>query len=640
VIKRLGYAALFVVALPLALAAWARRLDSLVALPLPPDSIASPEAGSALLVAGVALMLAATADLWRFGHGLPASPFPPERLVTHGVYGIVAHPVYVGAVSVTLGVALWARSAAGLWIVTPTLATAVTAFVMGFERDSTRRRFGAVPTPRLALPPANDDPPSVADCVSVYVRVFLSWLVLYQTVEFLGAPHDARSTYIAWDASLPIVPWTEAIYASTYLFVLAAPLVAKTRRDVRELAIGGLTATAFIIPFYLIVPLVADAKPVVGEGLWQTLLRWERAGDAPVTAFPSFHVVWAFLAARTFVARFPRWRWGLWTMAAAMSVSGITTGLHSIADVAAGVAALMIVTHRHAIWAFVRRHVETVANSWHEWTVGPVRLINHGVYAGLGGAASIALSVALIGQSQLAWLIACAAGAIVGAALWGQLVEGSSTLLRPYGYFGSVVGVIVVVILASASGADSWLLFTGFGVGSTITSVFGRLRCLVQGCCHGRAAHEGAGIRFVHPRSRVVRLSALGGVPVYPTQLYAIVASLVVCCVLVRLWLLALPLSFIAGTYFILTGLYRFVEEHFRGEPQTVVVAGLRLYQWLAIAFVVGGAALTAIRTAAAPAPHPVELGALPALILVGLLTCAAYGLDFPSSAWRFSRLT
>ena len=30
--------------------------------------------------------------------GLPASPFPPKRLVTRGVYRIVAHPIYFGAV--------------------------------------------------------------------------------------------------------------------------------------------------------------------------------------------------------------------------------------------------------------------------------------------------------------------------------------------------------------------------------------------------------------------------------------------------------------------------------------------------------------------------------------------------------------
>jgi protein-S-isoprenylcysteine O-methyltransferase Ste14 len=639
-IKRLGYAAVFVIALPLALAAWAHRLDSLIALPLPPDFIASPATGSALVAAGIVLMLVASVDLWRFGHGLPASPFPPKTLVTRGAYGLVSHPVYIGAVCSTLGVALWTRSPAGVWITTPTLALAIAAFVIGYERDATRHRFGALAVPRLRFPPATDERPTLDDRVSVYVLVFLPWLVLYQAVEYLGVPPDARSTYFAWDASLPVVPWMEVIYAATYVFALAAPLVTEDRRSLAELAGAGRAATAMIIPLYLLVPLIAVAKPVVGDGALQTMLRWERLGDAPVTAFPSFHVVWACVAARVFAARLPKARWIFWAIAGAMSVAAVLTGLHSVADIIAGVVAFVVVTRRHAIWEWLRRNAQIVANSWRERTVGPVRLINHGVYAGIGAALSIALSVALAGPLQLGWLAACVAGAVAGAALWGQLVEGSSALLRPYGYFGAVTGVVTVALLAAASHADAWLIFAAFGVGSTIASAFGRLRCLVQGCCHGRPAPGEVGIRFVHPRSRVVRLSSLGGVSVHPTQLYAIITSLLVGCVLVRLWLVGAPLSFIAGTYFVLTGIARFVEEHFRGEPQTVVVAGLRLYQWLAIAFVVGGASLTTFRTAPAPTPHPIDPGVLPALLLIGILTYAAYGVDFPRSEWRFSRLT
>jgi hypothetical protein len=31
---------------------------------------------------------------------------------------------------------------------------------------------------------------------------------------------------------------------------------------------------------------------------------------------------------------------------------------------------------------------------------------------------------------------------------------------------------------------------------------------------------------------------------------------------------------------------------------------------------------------------------ALPVLALIAVLTCAAYGMDFPASHWRYSRLT
>ncbi len=50
--------------------------------------------------------------------------------------------------------------------------------------------------------------------------------------------------------------------------------------------------------------------------------------------------------------------------------------------------------------------------------------------------------------------------------------------------------------------------------------------------------------------------------------------------------------------------LHRFVEEGYRDEPQTAIIAGLRLYQWIAIALTIAGALITAVaQSAAAPAP-------------------------------------
>jgi len=601
-----AYAALFVVVLPALLAAWAHRLDALIVLPLPPRALALPVTSLAVLAVGVALMLAATRDLWRFGHGLPASPFPPQRLVAEGLYRLVAHPIYVGAVCASVGVSLAARSPAGLWVVSPTLALAVVAWVMGYERDATRQRFGAATRPLLRLPPSTDEPPSAAERMSVYVLVLAPWLVVYASVEYLGAHRGAPT-------SPPADVWTVSGITMVSLLVLAAPLVAPRRRDLRELAVGGLVATAVIGAFDLL---------------------------APVAIVPSFVVVWACLAARAFASRTPRLRWLWWGAAGATGAATAPTGMRPVADVLAGFAAYALVTQRRAIWELLRAGTERVANSWHEKTLGPVRLLNHGIYAGAGAALSLALSIKLAGAGYLAWFAALVLGAVVGAGLWGQFVEGSSALLRPYGYFGAVIGGVSVALVAAASGADAWLIFCAFGVGSTLASALGRFRCLIQGCCHGREAPASIGIRFTHPRSRVVRLSTLGGTPVHPTQLYAILSSLALACVLVRLWALAAPLSFIAGMYFLLTGLSRFVEEHFRGEPQTVVVAGLRLYQWFAIGFVVGGAALTCIRTAAAPAAQPFDAGTIPWLIAIALVVYAAYGLDFPTSSRRFSRLT
>ncbi len=634
-ISRLAYAALFSALMPALLVAWAIRLDTVLALP----AYGSIETGAAAVLAGLALMAAATRDLWVHGGGLPASPFPPERFVTRGVYGIIAHPIYLGAILVAVGVSLATRSASGLWIVSPVLALSAVAWVVGFERDFTRRRFGTLPPPLLRLPGETDVPPSACGRAAVYLQVFLPWLVLFEAIEYLGVPADARSMYFSWDASLPVIPWTEAIYAATYPFVVLVPLAATRSRDLRRFALGGIVATAIIIPLYLLLPLVAEAKPVPGEGLWQMLMALERQHDQPVTAFPSFHVVWACLAARFYAWRWPRLRWFWWVFAAAQAISCVTTGMHAAADVIAGLGGYVLVVRLESIWRQLREGAERLANSWQEITIGQVRLMSHGIYAGAGAAVGLIVAVTLAGSQNITWLVSMTLAAALGGALWAQLVEGSPQLLRPYGYFGSVVLVVVVAIGAHYTGADAWLLFVSFGVGSCFTHAIGRMRCLVQGCCHGRESSLFLGIRYHHPLTRPVRLSALFGVPLHPTALYSLLWMIFVGLVLIRLWAIAAPLQFIAGTYFVLVGLGRFVEEHFRGEPQTLVIAGLRLYQWLAIAFVVGGAVVTILGPTPAPAVPPFELHVLPIAVVVGVICYVAYGVDFPGSSRRFSRL-
>jgi prolipoprotein diacylglyceryltransferase len=266
--------------------------------------------------------------------------------------------------------------------------------------------------------------------------------------------------------------------------------------------------------------------------------------------------------------------------------------------------------------------------------------MSHGIYAGLGATVGLIIAVTLAGSQNLGWLVAMALLAgVLGAGLWAQVVEGSPQLLRPYGYFGAPLTAIVVALVAGLVHADAWLLFVSFGTGGCFAQAIGRMRCLVQGCCHGREAPEAFGIRYRHPMSRVTRLSALGGLPLYPTPLYSMIWMVFVGLVLLRLWALAAPLQFIAGTYFILVGLGRFAEEHFRGEPQTSVIAGLRLYQWLAIAFVVGGAALTTLGPTAAPTAMAFDPHVLPVALAVGAIHYFAYGVDLPGSSRRFSRL-
>lgn len=633
---KLLYGALFVAVLPALLVLWARATEGVVRVAVP----GSGPIGAALIVAGAALILSGWHALYHFGGGLPMNAFPPPRLVTRGPYAIVSHPIYAGASAIAFGVSMVTRSSSGFWLISPALTLASVALVLGYEKPDLDARFGAErPRPWLSLPPAEDTAPAIMDRLALYPTVILLWCALYEAVAAVGAPPDARSTVTAFEARIPVIEQTEIVYALAYPFVLLAPIVARSRRDLRALCAGGLAASALVFPIYLAVPLIAPPRPFTPAGPLGSMLALERSLDTPAAAFPSFHVIWALLAADAWASRWPRLRPVMRGIALLIAASCFTTGMHALADIAAGFAAYALVARRAAVWEALRRATERVANSWTERRVGPVRILGHGRWAAFATFTGMLLVGTLVGPDHLIAAFVAGVTSVVCAGLWAQIVEGSPSLLRPYGFYGGLLGIILGALLAPLAGTPVWLILGAYAAAGPWIQAAGRMRCLVQGCCHGHETTEAIGIRYTHPRSRVVRLSSLGGVPVHPTPLYSILWNGVSALVLGRLWTLHAPLSFVAGVYLLLNGVGRFVEEDYRGEPQTPVYAGLRFYQWVALAGAVAGAALTSLAPiGAAPSPAPSGLALAGAAIFAALAWFAA-SVDFPDSNGRFARL-
>ncbi len=444
------------------------------------------------------------------------------------------------------------------------------------------------------------------------------------------------------------------IYASVYLAVPLALAFARTCRDLRRFAVVGLCGTAIGMLTYLAVPIVAPPRDFEPVGLWGCLLEWERAdGLAGRAALPSFHVFWTVLSAwlvarrlrsthsRVIAALGPAVAW-LW--AAAVIVACATTGMHAIVDLIAGVVLVALAALCPAGWNAARGVAERIANSWCEWRLGPVRIINHGFYAGTAAATGMLIAGALVDSSRLGWLAALMAASLIGAGIWGQIVVGSRTLLRPYGYFGSVVGIASIIGAAALLDVELWAHTAAIAVAAPWVQAIGRLRCLVQGCCHGApidGPHAGiVGIRYRHERSRVCRIARLDGVAVHPTPLYSIIGNAVIGVLVARLWIVGAPATFVIGGYLLLSGLARFVEEAFRGEPQTPVRLGLRLYQWLAIAMAITGALVLCVTPPVVERHDPaLTIATLAVATAVFALHFVAMGVDFPESKRRFSRL-
>ena len=639
VAKRVAYGATFVVGVPLLLVLWAIVSAPMVTLP----HVGNRSTGVALVMLGVLLFSLGVVALIRHGHGLPMNAFPPQRLVREGVFRWLRNPIYIGFGLSVLGVALAGRSASGLWLVTPVTWLAMAALVFGYERHDLRTRFGrdALAKPLFSLPDADDSRPTAVDRVATLAWTFVPWLMAYYAVQALGQPPDAFATMLPGEIRWPVLPWMELPYASAYVLVPMTVLVTRTRRALRGFATSGIAGTVVITLCWLVIPAVAVHRTFDRTSMPGVLLWAEQSHSADVAAFPAFHVLWPMLAARAWSAGRGRVvRWLVWGWAALVALSCVATGHHSLLDVAAGAALYPPLRDLGRTWEVTRRGTERFANSWREWREGPVRFINYGLYAGAAGAVGLIIAGAAAGpgrEMSAVWVGICV---LIGAGAYAQVLEGSSRLLRPFGWYGGVIGALTGILTSPLVGGAIVPLLAAFALAAPWVQILGRLRCLVQGCCHGGPAPPGAGICYQHHRSRVAQIAQLSGVPLYPTPVYSIAGNIVIGALLIRLRTLSCPDSLLFGVYLILSGCARFVEESYRGEPQTPLVLGLRIYQWFAIGTLVAGIVSTMI-----PMPPSEQTFSVPSAALLTwavvmfLVFAAAMGLDFPHSNRRFSRL-
>ena len=247
----------------------------------------------------------------------------------------------------------------------------------------------------------------------------------------------------------------------------------------------------------------------------------ERTPISGIGAFPSFHVVWALIAASALGggSRAKRILW--WTWAVLVSLSCITTGMHSVLDVVAGAIAFIVIVRIDRIWALILRFAEHLANSWREWRIGPVRIIIHGAYAGVAALVGVLIMESLVGRGGAVVAASIFFGAIIGAVLWAQWVEGSPSLLRPMGFYGGVIGAMIGAVPAVFLGINYWTALAAFAVAGPWIQAAGRW--LPGAGLLPRPGDCGcAGIRYTHPRSRVCRLAQLAGVSIHATPVYSI----------------------------------------------------------------------------------------------------------------------
>lgn len=619
------YSLVFLLVLPVGLWIWAKAAGHAVSLP----AVQSETWGWVLVLAGVLLLVTGMYALWEYGKGLPMNGYPPPLFVSKGVFRLMPHPIYTGFVLVCFGAAVYAGSAAGLWLVGPVAAAGCAALVWGYEQLDLQKRFPDTARQYLlAIPPESEAAPKLRHRLSVYICLLLPWALLNAAVIWgLGIEKNTNPIMQLPELALPdAVKWFLVVLASAWVFL--APMMAHSQRQLRHFFIGGLMSG-------LTVMYIAWVMPGIGLGHISTI-----SASFWVQVIFSLSWFWLWMAALLYSQMFPGGRNIITGVAIILTISVLMLSTDPIAHALTGAIGTVAAMYYPVIWEFLRKSAETIANSWKEWTFGPVRVINHGFYVGSAAFLGIVTGGLLAGEAYIWPMVIFGAIVTICSGLWGQFIEGSDKLKRPFGFYGAMVGSIFASLVMYWMEVNVWVMLGIFSVFMPWVQGIGRFRCLINGCCHGAETNQRLGIRYVHPRSRVCFVSDMKGKPLHPTPLYSMLWLALVGGLQLRLWLAGAELSLIFGTYLILNGLGRFVEEAYRGEPQTPIFAKLRLYQWAAIASMLAGIIATSFF-----APMPDFSLSLSWQTFVGgavmwIFVQFLMGIDFPKSERRFSRLT
>ncbi|CAF4752438.1 unnamed protein product [Rotaria sp. Silwood1] len=634
---KIFYGSLFTILLPLILMFWSKQTEKYILLPILTNSIVA----FIFILLGLILMFSAMLDLWIKGDGLPMNAYPPSILVTTGLYNIFSHPIYIGSSIFSFGLSIYFQSKSGFWLMSPILTLSWLALVYGYENEDLRKRFPDIKwNPLLHLPENIKMKSQFKDIISAYCLVLIPWLIFYQMIIFIGTPLNSISTYLIFEINIPIIEWTEIFYLLAYPYVVLLPLILQTKQQIRSFILAGLINISIGIYLQIILPFVAVPREFIPTTILGQILLHERDLDGPTGAFPSFHVSWAFLSGYYYSWNFPKLKFIFYILSILISLSCITTGMHSIIDVIAGFLLFIICIKREILWIYIRNYFENLANSWTYYRIGKLRIINHSFYAFLSSSTGVFILCSLVGHTYT--IIITSTLSVIGAGIWAQFIENTSGLSRPFGYFGCITGGTIGSIIASwLFNIPIILILSAYALASPLIQFIGRLRCVIQGCCHGRPTNKFLGILVKNPRSRVCSLSYLKDTYIHITAGYSMLANLIIGLFLWRLWYSNVSLCLIVSLYFILIGLSRFVEEEYRGEIQTPIYYKLKIYQWTSILFVLIGMIISMI-----PFDDNASLKliwkyeyVLPS-ILFGLATGFAMGVDFPESKRKFSRLS
>ena len=163
-------------------------------------------------------------------------------------------------------------------------------------------------------------------------------------------------------------------------------------------------------------------------------------------------------------------------------------------------------------------------------------------------------------------------------------------------YYGGFIGAATTgIIYILWKNMPLWKTLDVLAPSIVLGSVFGRIGCLLNGCCYGRQTDVPWAITFTNPQARDLSGTPLD-TPLHPTEIYDALLNLVLYGFLAWLFRRKRFDGQVFATYLLCYAVTRSIVEYFRGDYTSLHYhLGLTPAQWISVPIFATGLALAAI---------------------------------------------
>ena len=156
-------------------------------------------------------------------------------------------------------------------------------------------------------------------------------------------------------------------------------------------------------------------------------------------------------------------------------------------------------------------------------------------------------------------------------------------------FYGGLIGGLLGIVLVARKKKKNFFEFADLMAPCfCVAHAFGRIGCLLVGCCYGVATGETTQFGLC-TYNGACAVKYLDGTMRLPAPLLETVFLLLLCVVLVLIFRKEKHLGTVTGWYLVLYAIWRFVIEMFRGDAARGKYGPLYTSQWISIAILIAG---------------------------------------------------